>query len=54
MGLRLFFLTNFPGAMFIQGTTFIPDPRVGMIVPLLQVFYLQISNAYEINYSRIT
>ena len=28
MGLRLFFLTNFPGAMFIQGATFIPDSRV--------------------------
>ena len=25
MGLRLFFLTNFPGATFIQGATFIPD-----------------------------
>ena len=28
MGLRLFFLPNFPGAMFIQGATFIPDSRV--------------------------
>ena len=28
MGLRLFFLQNFPGAMFIQGATFIPDSRV--------------------------
>ena len=28
MGLRLFFLTNFPGAMFIQGATVIPDSRV--------------------------
>ena len=28
MGLRLFFLPNFPGAMFIQGGTFIPDSRV--------------------------
>ena len=28
MGLRLFFLSNFPGAMFIQGATFIPDSRV--------------------------
>ena len=28
MGLRLFFLPNFPGAMFIQGATFIPDYRV--------------------------
>ena len=25
MGLRLFFLPNFPGATFIQGGTFIPD-----------------------------
>ena len=31
MGLRLFFLPKFPGAMFIQGATFIPDPRVHMI-----------------------
>ena len=28
MGLRLFFLPNFPGAMFIQVATFIPDSRV--------------------------
>ena len=28
MGPLLFFLPNFPGAMFIQGVTFIPDSRV--------------------------
>ena len=28
MGLRLFCLPNFPGAMFIRGATFIPDSRV--------------------------
>ena len=28
MGLRLFFLPNFPGTTFIQGATFIPDSRV--------------------------
>ena len=28
MGLRLFFLPNFPAATFIQGATFIPDSRV--------------------------
>ena len=28
MGLRLFFVPNFPGAMFIQWATFIPDSRV--------------------------
>ena len=28
MGLRLFFLLNFPVATFIQGATFIPDSRV--------------------------
>ena len=33
MGLPLFFLPNFPGAMFIQGATFIPDSRV-QTVPL--------------------
>ena len=30
MGLRLFFLPNFQGAMFIQGATFIPDSRVAI------------------------
>ena len=29
MGLRLFFLPNFPGATFIQRGAFIPDSRVG-------------------------
>jgi len=29
MGLRLFFLTNFPGATFIQGATFFPDSKAG-------------------------
>ena len=28
MGLRIFFLPNFPGATFIQGAMFIPDSRV--------------------------
>ena len=28
MGLRLFFLPNFPGATFIQEAAFIPDSRV--------------------------
>jgi hypothetical protein len=28
MGLRLFFLPNYPGATLIQGVTFIPDSRV--------------------------
>ena len=37
MGLRLFFLTNFPGAMFIQGATFIPDSRVGKL-PIIGKF----------------
>ena len=32
MGLRLFFLPNFPGARFIQGATFIPDSRVRRIL----------------------
>jgi hypothetical protein len=39
MGLRSFFLTNFPEAMFIQGNTFIPDSRVIKLMPL----YLSIS-----------
>ena len=33
MGLRLFFFPNFPGAMFIEGATFIPDSRVGPMNP---------------------
>ena len=33
-GLRLFFLSNFPEAMFIQRATFIPDFRVSMIFNL--------------------
>ena len=43
MGLRLFFLPNFLGAMFIQRATFIPDSRVfihlsfNLIVPLQEV-----------------
>ena len=30
MGLRLFFLTNFPAAKFIQEVMFIPDSRVAV------------------------
>ena len=37
MGLRLFFLPNFPAATFIQGATFIPDSRVSKSENLLQV-----------------
>ena len=37
MGLRLFFLPNFPGATFIQGVRFILDSRVfGDILWILQ------------------
>jgi hypothetical protein len=32
MGLRLFYLPNFPGAIFFQGGTFIPDSRVHRII----------------------
>ena len=43
MGLHLFFLPYFPGAMFIQGATFIPDSRVsvhekGTFMPSSSVF----------------
>ena len=31
MRLRLFFLTNFPGATFIKRGTFIPDSRVNKL-----------------------
>ena len=30
-GICLFFLSNFPGATFIQGATFIPDSKVTLI-----------------------
>ena len=30
MGLRLFFLPNYPRATFIQGATFIPDSIVAL------------------------
>ena len=38
MGLRLFFLPNFPGATFIQGATFIPDSRVIDMCWKLQIY----------------
>ena len=43
MGLRLFFLPNFPGAMFIQGATFIPDSRVqyAFLPPFVKVWLIQ-------------
>ena len=34
MGLRLFFLPNFPGATFIQGGTFIPDSRARSVIDM--------------------
>ncbi len=37
MGLRLFFLPNFPGATFIQGGTFIPDSRVHSQFQLVRI-----------------
>ena len=33
-GLRLFFLSNFPEAMFIQEATFTPDSRIGKTLPM--------------------
>ena len=43
MELRLFFLPNFPGATFIQGTTFIPDSRV---LPLGPFYTIQTNFMY--------
>ena len=43
MGLRLFFLTNFPGAMLIQGATFIPDSRV------LTILFMELTMSKEEN-----
>ena len=40
MGLRLFFLPNFPGAMFIQGATLIPDSRVFLFTTLSGPFWV--------------
>ena len=34
MRLRLFFLPNFPGTTFIQGSTFIPDSSVGEYITM--------------------
>ena len=44
MGLRLFFLPNFPGATFIQGGTFNPDSRVSRFLGemLQKLFKLKI------------
>ena len=42
MGLSLFFWPNFPGAMFIQGATFIPDSRV------------TVSRTWAFRYSKLT
>ena len=41
MGLRLFFLTNFLGATFIQGGTFIPDSRVVKVFRRINCSLLQ-------------
>ena len=41
MGLRLFFLPNFPGATFIQGGTFIPDSRVRVTTQLIVPLHLE-------------
>ena len=38
-GLRLLFLTNFPGATFIQGATFIPDSRVPITATYTYSFF---------------
>ena len=44
MGLRLFFLPNFPGATFIQGATFIPDSRVSIKEVTKKVAHGKINN----------
>jgi hypothetical protein len=51
MGLRLFFLPNFPGTMFIQGGTFIPDSRVGRSLDALGVNVKLYSTQIIKNYS---
>ena len=52
MGLRLFFLPNFPGAMFIQGGTFIPDSRVVSSLEYLPHSNFQKKNSFHSNYMR--
>ena len=46
MGLRLFFFPNFPGTMFIQGATFIPDSRVGEYLTMNFIHFLFTCNAF--------
>ena len=50
MGLRLFFWTNFSGAMFIQGAMFIPDSRVyfGPFAFVLLVFQSRLHSCSRI------
>ena len=54
MGLRLFFLPNFPAATFIQGATFIPDSRVWIsifeIIVLLIVLLRSVKG--QLNFER--
>ena len=38
MGLRSFFLPNFPGTKFIQGGTFIPDSKSTKLIRKLHFF----------------
>ena len=59
MGLRLFFLPNFPGNTFIQEGTFIPDSRVTQVTNLSYTsFFIPqktcISKPYCIQINNIT
>ena len=47
MGLCLFFLPNFPGAILIQGATFIPDTRVAHLVSIKSMVCLIESRGYK-------
>ena len=53
MGLRLFFLPNFPGATFIQGAAFIPDSRVNVQSNSSNKQYFKIGNTgWEKNHKK--
>ena len=49
MGLRLFFLPNFPGAMFIQGGMFIPDSRVVRLLKSFEFDACNLSPPFQYN-----
>ena len=50
-GATLFFLPNFPGAMFIQGATFIPDSIVVTVKTIRRVEHIFVAFSEKLNFS---